>query len=111
MRIIYFVLYSLAMTCCTCGDNRQKDDASTHDTSAPQSMDAQVVSDAAQPQDALTRPDAGVLPLCSEACPGVPGVEWAPWYVDGVYWWSYCLPTYERCIDPAQCGSACPPSD
>jgi len=58
----------------------------------------------ARPIDAEpVRPDVGVLPACSTACGSDQQVT--PWCIDGSYWWSYCLPSYEMCEDgSATCG-------
>ena len=40
-------------------------------------------------------PLADDLPPCWQACRGAQEV--APWYVDGTYCWSYCLPSYQQC--------------
>jgi hypothetical protein len=45
-------------------------------------------------------PDAPeVFQPCAEVCPTE---ELAPWYINGQYVWSYCLPSYQRCDDPSK---------
>jgi hypothetical protein len=120
MRHLYFVLFSLACSCCVAAthDHPQSDGGECAGTREECVRDGGFGDRDAAPVDARdvdaaapVRPDAGDLPLCSVACPGASGSDdtLTAWWVDGSYWWSYCLPSYEKCIDPSQCGSNCPP--
>ncbi len=53
----------------------------------------------APPADAAIDAPPETFSPCSERCPDE---EWFPWRPNGVYLWSYCLPSYNRCDDPAQ---------
>lgn len=37
-----------------------------------------------------------LYPACEDVCPDE---RWHPWYIGGVYKWSYCLPSYQLCSD------------
>lgn len=56
------------------------------------------------PRDADVPVDAPTFATCVIVCPTE---QWFPWAPGGVYEWSYCLPSYQRCCDPSQPGAAC----
>ena len=85
---------ALLGSCGACGDNLVP--SVTHDAqSLDAGADAQTDASTADAYDPFGDPPTA---LCSDLCPGE---VLTPWYSPAnVYVWSYCRPSYRRCIDP-----------
>lgn len=84
---------ALALALAACGDN-----IAEPGPDAALDIDAGVTTPDASTLDAYDPFGDPPTALCADVCPGE---ALTPWYSPAnVYAWSYCRPSYRRCIDP-----------